>query len=1284
LYFAYFAVPKYIAALNKKVNSGFAFLSGILLTSILIFALLNNHLKDEIESVKLGNVYAESITYDKLADDVFTTIEYELADGTIATARVMKGSTKEGQPVGKFYIELENGEILEAEIKDDQNNLIFEYEDQITEIVAQLIIEELNALNIEEGDTFPTTVITIDLANASVTNPKIADNAVTSSKIFDGTITDVDISNSAGIGWGKIDKSGSSIADLSTRNASDVNLADIGGYFATDNVEAAISDIADGTTLDSRYLQVLNNLSDLSNVATARTNLGLVSGGAGDIWVDTVGDTMTGTLQIDVATATNEALILKTTDDDTTKNIFEIQDSNGVTRARINSVGQMSLWDSNDKNTFSFTNVSGGGGKLTVRDSLGLPAMDFDSWNRTGVLNLFKENNKRIVFTAQGTSYIGAFSTNKFVIGSDTALGKFTVVGGVATDVQAVIKAAPSQTANLTEWQNSGGGVLAEVQADGDFLSQRGLFPNGVFTNDFSSYTGGKIDWNLSNTQGRVLLGDTGYFNFVDSSNVDLARIQNGASPTFQITTPNASYVSQIIKAAASQTANLTEWQDSLGNVLSGVDERGIPFAHGGSDVDNFFAGNNAGKVDTSGTRTIAIGTNSLNALVSGAYNVGFGYNTLTSLQTGTQNLAFGSEALKLLNGPSYNVALGGFSLASLTTSGSNNVGVGYLAGNRIQSGASNVFIGYQSGYGGAANQTSVDRNIAIGYRSLYTISTGADNNTAIGYQTGTLLTTGDANVLLGYLAGSQLTTESNKLYIANSNTTTPLILGDFTGDGGLTVHSQATTATAFTVKAAASQTANLTEWQDSSGTRFSAINAYGNLGIGSDGGQFTSIFITNSFTSTAVDQFLSGVQTDVNFTANDNTTDDRNFALRSDYTLWGSGAVSSIFGLDSTVDTRGTGNITNLHGQRSRIRKRGNHDIANLYGYRVTLSSTADSTGGTVGNAYGINISGFAQAGAETVTNLYGLWISDQTIGDTLNYAILTNAGNVVFNEGGDADTDFRVAGDTDINLLFTDASADRVGIGTNTPDVLLDVDGDIEGDLVTSSDGSGNVCYTNGGANGGIYLLTRCVSSSARYKENINNSTLGLDSVLSLRAVTFDYKDWYSSDDTDIGFIAEEVEQVSPLLVRYNGEGEVENVKYEKLTALLVKAIQEQQQQITALQLGEQIANGALQIDSLEVQNEAIFNGIITARNNLDVQGTAYFSGNNIGQAVIPIGTTEVQIEFADSYNTEPIVNATSTGFFTGNYWLKDVTQDGFTIELSEAQTTDITFNWNSFGTN
>ncbi len=50
-----------------------------------------------------------------------------------------------------------------------------------------------------------------------------------------------------------------------------------------------------------------------------------------------------------------------------------------------------------------------------------------------------------------------------------------------------------------------------------------------------------------------------------------------------------------------------------------------------------------------------------------------------------------------------------------------------------------------------------------------------------------------------------------------------------------------------------------------------------------------------------------------------------------------------------------------------------------------------------------------------------------------------------VVFNDVGN-NYDFRVEGDTNANLFFVDASADRIGIGTASPSVELDVRGEIK----------------------------------------------------------------------------------------------------------------------------------------------------------------------------------------------------------------------------------------------
>lgn len=73
----------------------------------------------------------------------------------------------------------------------------------------------------------------------------------------------------------------------------------------------------------------------------------------------------------------------------------------------------------------------------------------------------------------------------------------------------------------------------------------------------------------------------------------------------------------------------------------------------------------------------------------------------------------------------------------------------------------------------------------------------------------------------------------------------------------------------------------------------------------------------------------------------------------------------------------------------------------------------------------------------------------ADITAGRNVGMAGLTATGNVsldggtfVFNNSG-ADKDFRIAGDTDANLFFTDASTDRVGIKTNTPSDAVGIGG-------------------------------------------------------------------------------------------------------------------------------------------------------------------------------------------------------------------------------------------------
>jgi hypothetical protein len=128
--------------------------------------------------------------------------------------------------------------------------------------------------------------------------------------------------------------------------------------------------------------------------------------------------------------------------------------------------------------------------------------------------------------------------------------------------------------------------------------------------------------------------------------------------------------------------------------------------------------------------------------------------------------------------------------------------------------------------------------------------------------------------------------------------------------------------------------------------------------------------------------------------------------------------------------------------------------------------------------------------------------------------------------------------------------------------------------GDLHVGAGGAGNTLYTdnlsvelNQGGNtsvclegGNLGLLSHC-SSSLRYKTNLAPYARGLDLINLLHPITFD---WKKDGMRDLGFGAEDVERVDPLLVTYNKNRQVEGVKYDRITAVLVNAVKEQQAQI------------------------------------------------------------------------------------------------------------------------
>jgi len=199
------------------------------------------------------------------------------------------------------------------------------------------------------------------------------------------------------------------------------------------------------------------------------------------------------------------------------------------------------------------------------------------------------------------------------------------------------------------------------------------------------------------------------------------------------------------------QTANITTYGLEAGTstVLSG----------------NSYFGYQAGKVASTTTASMYntfVGSQAGKNISSGGYNTLIGYGAGLYATTGNTNTFIGLYSGSNNNGNS-NAGVGHNALSTPSTSSSFSAALGVGAGQGIQ-GNNNTLLGYNAGI--FANGSD---NVIIGYQAGYS-----------NYGSGPF--TGSGNILIGNSAGYRMGL-SNKLFIDNSSTTTPLIWGDFAAD---------------------------------------------------------------------------------------------------------------------------------------------------------------------------------------------------------------------------------------------------------------------------------------------------------------------------------------------------------------------------------------------------------------------------------------------------------------------------------------------------------------------
>jgi hypothetical protein len=173
----------------------------------------------------------------------------------------------------------------------------------------------------------------------------------------------------------------------------------------------------------------------------------------------------------------------------------------------------------------------------------------------------------------------------------------------------------------------------------------------------------------------------------------------------------------------------------------TGHDNTFLGFASGNNNTGSYntFLGNWAGYSNTNGLDNTFLGRSAGYSNIDGEENTFLGRGAGYSNTTASYNTFLGNDA--------------GYS----NTGGDYNTFLGWYAGNSNTTGYFNTFLGMAAGN---SNTTGHD-------------------NTFLGDSAGNYNTTGNGNVFLGHWAGYN-ETGSNKLYIDNSATSTPLIYGEF------------------------------------------------------------------------------------------------------------------------------------------------------------------------------------------------------------------------------------------------------------------------------------------------------------------------------------------------------------------------------------------------------------------------------------------------------------------------------------------------------------------------
>jgi hypothetical protein len=548
------------------------------------------------------------------------------------------------------------------------------------------------------------------------------------------------------------------------------------------------------------------------------------------------------------------------------------------------------------------------------------------------------------------------------------------------------------------------------------------------------------------------------------------------------------------------------------------------------------------------GDQNVFAGLNSGTANTTGFGNAFFGHFAGNVNTTGANNSFFGTDAGR--NNTADGNSFFGRSAGFATTGGINNAFFGLDSGRFNISGSNNAFFGKESGFNNIA-----DGNSFFGYRAGFG-NTSGNSNAFFGNGAGQANVTGNFNSFFGNQAGNLNTGTSNSFFGTSAGISN--VGGGNNAFFGTIAGQQNTTGNNNTFYGAAAGSTNTT------GTNNTALGFFANVGsnnlnfataIGSGATVSTSntIALGRSDGSDAVlipgNLSISGTLAanlpagDADYVQNRTTPQ-----ASTSFNISGSG-TASVFNATAQYNINNN-RVLSIAGTNNLFSGAGSG--ASNSGSGNTFIGSGAGSSNTSGNNNTFIGSGAGSSGVTGSNNV--------VIGSNANLSAGVS-NSIVIGNGQSATTS---------NTLEIGASTVNIS-GTN---ISLSGNVDVLTFKVNSLGASGStaICTNASG------FFSTC-SSSRRYKTNIRTYGGGLEILRYFRPVTFD---WKADGKPDVGFVAEEVNELEPLLATYNDKGEVEGVKYAQITTVLVNAVKEQQTEIEAQQ--KQIEQQQKQINALK----------------------------------------------------------------------------------------------------